>query len=264
MSAFGSVSIVGASSSPATVTAAANGTSLSGTTVVLGNDVSGVAGAAALTANREIALEGFFLNFLQTGGVDPNQFFRIEEGVLRFATDAGGVGSIFFVWEDFGGVGSYTIEFGNPGPGAVIETQVDNVAQTVLTRSNGVLVLNGANTPGIVLVSPTTMKPFVSPETANVVLATDDVSNQYYTNEGAAAGITFSLPIATAHRIATFYIQNANGITITAQAGDTIRWGANVTAAGGSINSVTVGSSITLVGINATEWVATSLIGTWV
>lgn len=47
---------------PAAVTAAAEGTSLDGTTVVLGNDTLGADGAAALTKNREIGMNGFSID----------------------------------------------------------------------------------------------------------------------------------------------------------------------------------------------------------
>jgi hypothetical protein len=85
-------------------------------------------------------------------------------------------------------------------------------------------------------------------------------SNISFTNEGATALINFSLPTAAANLLYTFTVQDADGIKITAAAGDTIRWGANVTAAAGNITSTTIGASITLLAINATEWMAISLV----
>lgn len=84
-----------------------------------------------------------------------------------------------------------------------------------------------------------------------------------YTNEGASAKIVFNLPTAVAGYKYTWVVQDADGIDITAASGDTIRFGSTVTAAAGTITSTTIGSTITLVAINATEWVATSLMGTW-
>lgn len=94
--------------------------------------------------------------------------------------------------------------------------------------------------------------------------ATTD-SGSTYVNEGDGDGATITLPAAQASPslLFTFIIQAAQTLTITAGSGDTIRIAANVTAAAGSISSNTVGSAITLVCINATEWVATASVGSW-
>lgn len=94
--------------------------------------------------------------------------------------------------------------------------------------------------------------------------ATTD-SGSIYVNEGDGDGATITLPAAqtSPSLLFTFIIQAAQTLTITAGSGDTIRIAANVTAAAGSISSNTVGSAITLVCINATEWVATASVGSW-
>lgn len=84
-----------------------------------------------------------------------------------------------------------------------------------------------------------------------------------FTNEGATGMVTFTLPTAVANYDYTFIVQDADGITITANTGDTIRFGGTVTAAAGSISSTTIGSVIRLTAINSTEWLAVSLVGTW-
>jgi hypothetical protein len=114
------------------------------------------------------------------------------------------------------------------------------------------------------LVSVTgTVNATVSPQSTSPVSPAASDSGTYFTNEGAAGLITFNLPVAVAGYIYTFIVENVNGIAITAFAGDTIRFGGTVTATGGTITSTTIGSTITLVSINATEWIAVSLIGTW-
>lgn len=92
---------------------------------------------------------------------------------------------------------------------------------------------------------------------------TSSESGKILTNEGAGAENYHNLPDAESGLTYTFYCQNANGIRAVAAAGDTIRLAGNVSAAAGYTNSTTVGSSVTLVSINATEWVATSFHGTW-
>ena len=104
---------------------------------------------------------------------------------------------------------------------------------------------------------------YVQQVTTTKAPATTEISN-VFTNEGDADGATINLPTASAGLTYTVYVQTAQTFTITAAAGDTIRIDGSVTAAAGSISSNVVGSSITLVAINATEWVALSTVGTWV
>lgn len=106
-----------------------------------------------------------------------------------------------------------------------------------------------------------------TPVTAVTTTASPATTNSgtIYTNEGDADGATVTLPAAQASPslIFTFIVKANATLTITAGAGDTIRIGADVTAAAGSISADTVGNAITLVCINATEWIAVSYVGSW-
>ena len=95
----------------------------------------------------------------------------------------------------------------------------------------------------------------------NALLAGE--SRTVLTNEGATAENYHTLPTAAAGLTFTFYCQDTDGIRVTAGADDTIRLAGSVSAAAGYVKSVSAGSSITLVAINATEWVATSIVSTW-
>jgi hypothetical protein len=90
-------------------------------------------------------------------------------------------------------------------------------------------------------------------------------SNSFYvaTNEGATSKVERTLPSAAAGYEYTFVVQDSDGIRIIAAAGDTIRVAGSVSSAGGYAENTTIGSTITLVAINATEWIATSVNGTW-
>lgn len=88
-------------------------------------------------------------------------------------------------------------------------------------------------------------------------------SRKLLTNEGAAAEAYHTLPPATAGAEFVFYCHDADGIRVTADAGDTVRIGATVSAAAGFARSSTVGSVLHLVAINATEWVAVASAGIW-
>lgn len=85
-----------------------------------------------------------------------------------------------------------------------------------------------------------------------------------FTNEGTAASVPFSLPSAVKDLQYSFYVQDADGLSVIAAAGDTIRLSASVSAAAGNASSTNVGSGITLTAINSTEWVAVNGIsGVW-
>ncbi len=91
----------------------------------------------------------------------------------------------------------------------------------------------------------------------------------FFTNEGASALIVFNLPTAVLNTTTggyqyTFYVQDVDGLQVVAAAGDTIRVNTNVSAAAGNIQSIVIGSCITIVCINATEWVASAVVGSWV
>ncbi len=102
----------------------------------------------------------------------------------------------------------------------------------------------------------------VSANASTPVNITAPESNKVYTNEWASAKIVFNLPTAVAWYTYTFIVQDADGIDVTAAAGDTIRRNTNVTAPAWTVTSTAIGSVLVLVAINDTEWIATTEIGT--
>lgn len=96
----------------------------------------------------------------------------------------------------------------------------------------------------------------------NVLTAAE--SDTVLTNEGVTAANYHTLPTAAAGLTFTFYCQDTDGIRIVAGTGDTIRLYNSVSVSAGYAESTTIGSVIILVAINATEWVATSIVGTWI
>jgi len=99
----------------------------------------------------------------------------------------------------------------------------------------------------------------------NLLTATE--SRTLLTNEGATSAENYhTLPAAEAGKGLkfTFVCQDGTfGMRIVAGSGDTIRIANNVSAAAGYVQSLTVGSAITLVCINATEWIAIAAHGDW-
>lgn len=236
--------------------------------IVLGNDLGDAAAPGKLLNNRNIERNGFALNiddavngivfsifgssptlvgpavsFIAQNNVNSQLLQIYSSGLLGKGGVATGAGAI----EWFPGVGQGCILHPgtNPANPGVNNLLIDYAA----VRINGTLRNDR----------------FVSPQAASPVAVSSSADkNKVFTNEGAGAAITFNLPAAAVGLSYTFYVQNANGVVIDAAAGDTIRILALVTAAGGSVSSVTVGSSVILVAINATEWVAIAALGTWV
>lgn len=95
----------------------------------------------------------------------------------------------------------------------------------------------------------------------NALAATE--SNKVLTNEGAGAEVAHTLPTAAAGLLFEAVVQAAQSLKIVANSGDTIRAGGQVSKAAGYIASSTVGDTIRLVAINATEWIAAPCVGTW-
>lgn len=94
------------------------------------------------------------------------------------------------------------------------------------------------------------------------VLTSDD-DGSTVTNQGAGGAVTVVLPSAVSPMTMRFYVQTAQTLTVTANAGDTIRIGDNVTAQAGSIASDVVGSLVYLVAVNDAEWISFETAGSW-
>lgn len=136
----------------------------------------------------------------------------------------------------------------------------DNGSQTsdiFVARDNGTAIFKILDGGG------TLYQRFISAKAATPVTVASTDSGTVYTNEGTSVKIVFNLPTAVANLTYTVVVQDNDGVDIVANTGDTIRFAGTVTAAAGTITSTTIGSSITLVAVNATEWIATSLMGTW-
>jgi len=168
------------------------------------------------------------------GDQNVTVFLRLKSGQVRVGTSQATFG---------GGFGAANQSVGFAWAGSVIEPWM-----RVTDGSTGVGVLIG----GALIIARTA--------TTNIV-ATD--SGKVYTNEGATSSVTFNLPSAAANLTYTFIVQDTDGLSVVANTGDTIRIAGSVSASAGNISNTTIGSSVALVAINATEWIAISVIGTW-
>jgi hypothetical protein len=125
---------------------------------------------------------------------------------------------------------------------------------------NGAKLRVGGTIIGDFQVVPKNLAPYVIDSTLD--------GGTTFTNEGAGGLQDITLPTASANTttgcyVYSFIVQSANGLRVIASAGDTIRIGTSVSAAAGNIQSTNVGSAVRLHCINATEWVAESVVGSW-
>ena len=97
---------------------------------------------------------------------------------------------------------------------------------------------------------------FATAGSPNVITAAE--TGKILTNEGATVVNYHTLPTAAAGLFFSFIVEDAAGMRIVAATGDTIRVGASVSAAAGYLESTAAGDHVTLVAINAVEWVAIS------
>lgn len=218
------------------------------TNVVLGQEVDQAGDPAQLVSDREIplgAFGGFSIRLtgdLSDAIVFSNTFISVNTSTfgtkdfLQFvAIDL----SLAAVMGFASGPNRFRIQFGG--------------LEAIAWETNGRTTLNfGAIMPEI-----------VEAKTTAFAINTTIDRNKRFTNEGAGAGVVFTLPPAAAGLTYTFIVQDVDGITVDADAGDTIRIGSSVSTAGGTINSIVIGSVVKLVAINATEWIAESMLGTW-
>lgn len=102
----------------------------------------------------------------------------------------------------------------------------------------------------------------VQTKTGNYVVLNTE-SRDLFTNLGASAGITYTLPAGLAGLSYTFIVEDADGITVAGNGAQQIRVAAAIsTATTGNISSTTIGDSVTLTW-TGTSWHATSTVGTW-
>lgn len=156
-----------------------------------------------------------------------------------------------------------------PASGLSINGNLMSLAGAFTTSGANTLVLTTTGSTNVTLPLAGTL----ATAEANISIKTQAASpysvlttdvGKVFTNEGSTASVTFSLPTAASGLIYTFIVQDADGIVVDADTGDTIRLSTQVSASSGNATSTAIGSVLTLVAINATEWIATTIRGTWV
>lgn len=89
-------------------------------------------------------------------------------------------------------------------------------------------------------------------------------SNTVYTNTGAVAPLTFTLPSASVPGLTyTFSVEVAQTLSVTASGVDTIRLAGASTVGGGRLSSNVAGNVLTLVSTQTGKWTVIAHEGTW-
>jgi len=142
---------------------------------------------------------------------------------------------------------------------ATAPTAVGSVVKPLLiatSETSGVVV----NLRGNIITDPS--GAFIFAVTANDTLTAANTGNTY-TNEGATALITLTLPTAALGYEFEFIVVDTDGIRVQAAAGDNIRVGSEISGTAQYIQSAKIGSVVKIKAVNSTNWVAVSSMGTW-
>lgn len=110
---------------------------------------------------------------------------------------------------------------------------------------------------------------FALPREAVTVLAADTLAltgkdnGGYFTNEGAAAAVTFTLPAATVGLRYTFYVMAAQELRIDPNGSETIAIAGAQQVGGKYVTANAVGEFVELLCVKAGQWDDVSARGTW-
>lgn len=129
-----------------------------------------------------------------------------------------------------------------------------------LTGGPGVTITPGSGT--ITITASGGGNRTVSSKTTGYSVLSGD-SGTFFDNSAASGSVSFTLPTASAGLWYTFYVDAVQTVTVTAGASTTIRLGGTISASAGNVTAGTAGTSVTLIAISSTAWVAYDYTGTW-
>jgi hypothetical protein len=138
-------------------------------------------------------------------------------------------------------------------PIASVSTLGGIIVGTNLTiTSTGVLSATGGSGSPITVGDYTSSTGLTSGQTLRIC-----------TNNGASGEVTLTLPTAAAALKFTFVVRANQYLRIQANTGDTIRNAGTVSASAGYFRNNVIGSVLTIMAVDTTEWVTEAIIGTW-
>jgi hypothetical protein len=245
--------------------------------IVLGNDVLGVAGLAALISDREIDTGAFavLLNAIATSVVT-----RLSGSVVQLTGTNGAIATIGIA-TDAGGTSTLDIRnitdiiTINAGPiagtinfkvGQLLASNWIQVSTTARTAQVGATHV-GPNTATWQITGTLTNRRFMQSQGAGTYNVDRDLDSAKVFRNSAATNFAFPNMVGSNSRVgftAGFNCNNVAGITITAAAGQTIRFGSIATSSGGTLSSTDVGAFCQLTLLDSATWFTESFNGAWV
>jgi hypothetical protein len=263
---------------PFTAGSADNGLSVDAVSgrIVLGNDATGVAGLAALLSDREIDTGAFaiLLNAIATsvvtrlsGSVVQLTGTNAAIATIGIATDAGGTSTLDIrnitdiITINAGTVGQIDFQVGQLNPSGWLR-----VSTTARTAQVGATLV-ASNTATWQVTGSLTNRRFMQSQGAGTYNVDRDLDSAKVFRNSAATNFAFPNMVGANSRVgftAGFNCNNVAGITITASAGQTIRFGSIATSSGGTLSSTDVGAFCQLTLLDSTTWFTESFNGAWV
>jgi hypothetical protein len=255
-----------------------NGLSVDAVTgkIVLGNDATGITGLAALLSDREIDTGAFavLLNAIAASVItrlsgDTIQLTGTNGAIatIRIATDAGGTSTLDIrnitdiITINAGTVGQIDFQVGQLNPSGWLR-----VSTTARTAQVGATLV-APNTATWQVTGTLTNRRFLQSQGAGTYNVDRDLDSAKIFRNSAAANFAFPNMTAANFRsgfTAGFNCNSATGITITAAAGQTIRFGSIATSSGGTLSSTDVGAFCRLTLLDSATWFTESFVGAWV
>jgi hypothetical protein len=267
--------------SSGTVTAIAAATVHTGLSAV--SFAAGSAGTISLAANG--AADDLTISV--TGAYDSSIILSSAgtgEDAIKLAASAGGVdidalaakdidiagGQVKLVSKDnAAGAISLTANVGTSETILVTNTQGTSAAAINLTATAGGITLSSS--AGLATGDPITgdgtaaLKGFLQTVTDDNNGKTLSIteSGTVQTNLGASGAAAWTLPAAAAGLTYTFVVMAAQELRVTPAAGDVINIAGVTGDAAEYWTANAIGESLTLVAVDGTNWIATSMLGTW-
>jgi len=143
----------------------------------------------------------------------------------------------------------------------------NNSGKIEINSSSGVLLLSDQGSAKNPIANFTSLSGLevgrtISSNIGNKTLKEKD-SRKVFTNEGSSSLNTYNLPPASSGLDYIFMLENAGSLKVQTAGTNIIRIGDLVTTAGGYVVSSGIGSSLEIIGINASAYVALSYLGSW-
>jgi hypothetical protein len=249
--------------------------------IVLGNDVNDPAQPAILLSDREIVTQDAAFNAfaLLLNAINASVVTRLTGDTIQLTgtnaattsltiqTDAGGVSTLdirnitdILTIDAGSSTNAITFSVGQLFPAAWLRVSaVNRSAQMGAT-------LVASNTATLQVTGTLTHRRFLQSQGAGTYNVDRDLDSAKVFRNSGATNFVFPNMVGSNARVGFtvgFNCNNAAGLTITASAGQTIRFGSIATSSGGTLSSTDIGAFCRLTLLDSSTWFTESFNGAW-